>query len=85
MTEDCEFEQRRRLVQLVRQVAREEAWSVMEEHLTSAHTGEGGRSCGQCVHWHKPSCTSPGADYSCVTPTCVFAKDCPDFKPNEEI
>jgi hypothetical protein len=33
MTEDLELEQRKRLVRLIRDVAREEAWSAIEEHF----------------------------------------------------
>lgn len=37
------------------------------------------RTCGQCALWHKPGCTYPGSEYTCVAPTNKFAVDCRDF------
>ena len=41
------------------------------------------RTCGQCALWHKPGCTFPEAEYSCVTPTNRHAIDCRDFMERE--
>lgn len=37
------------------------------------------RTCGHCALWHKPSCSFPGGDPSCVTPLNRYAVDCRDF------
>jgi len=37
------------------------------------------RTCGKCLLWHKPGCTFPDAEYSCVAPTNRHAIDCRDF------
>jgi hypothetical protein len=37
------------------------------------------RTCGQCAIWHKPSCSFPDSEYTCVTPTNAYAADCKDF------
>ena len=45
------------------------------------------RTCGQCELWHKPGCTFPDAEYSCVAPMNRHAVDCRDFteKRAEEV
>lgn len=44
-----------------------------------------GRTCGRCVAWHKLSCSYPGAEPSCVSPTNQYAADCPNFILNKAI
>jgi hypothetical protein len=34
MSEDSELKQRKKLLQLIRQIAREEAYAVLDEHLS---------------------------------------------------
>ncbi len=41
------------------------------------------KTCGQCVLWHKPGCTFPNSEYTCVAPTNVYAIDCKDFTEKE--
>lgn len=36
-------------------------------------------TCGQCVMWHKPGCSFPGSEYTCVNPSNMHAADCRDF------
>lgn len=42
-------------------------------NITVEHT------CGQCLLWHKPGCTFPGCEYTCVSPTNRYANDCHDY------
>ena len=37
------------------------------------------RTCGQCVLWHKPGCSYPGSEYTCVAPANIYAADCRNF------
>jgi P4 family phage/plasmid primase-like protien len=41
------------------------------------------RVCGRCAVWHKPGCSYPDADSSCVAPTNKYAADCRDYIPKE--
>jgi putative DNA primase/helicase len=41
------------------------------------------RTCGQCLFWHKPGCTFPGSEYTCVNPENKYAIDCRDFMVKE--
>lgn len=47
-------------------------------------TSEEERTCGQCAVWHKPGCSYPGADPSCVSPLNRYAIDCKDYLPRED-
>jgi phage/plasmid-associated DNA primase len=44
---------------------------------------EGGRVCGQCACWHKPGCSYPDADPSCVALTNKYAVNCRGFISQE--
>jgi hypothetical protein len=37
------------------------------------------RTCGKCACWHKPGCSYPDADPSCVALTNKYAADCRGF------
>jgi P4 family phage/plasmid primase-like protien len=41
------------------------------------------RTCGKCLLWHKPGCTFPDSEYTCVAPTNKYAVDCRDFMEKE--
>jgi putative DNA primase/helicase len=41
------------------------------------------RTCGHCVLWHKPGCSYPDAESSCVAQTNKYAADCRNFIPQE--
>jgi putative DNA primase/helicase len=43
------------------------------------------RTCGKCVLWHKPGCTFPGSEYTCVALTNMYAVDCRDFMEKERL
>jgi len=47
--------------------------------VTSVTEPSSERVCGQCVSWHKPSCSYPDADPNCVVPTNKYAEDCRTF------
>jgi len=51
---------------------------VPSEERTAEHT------CGQCGCWHKPSCSYPDAEPSCVSPLNKHAVDCKDFQEKPE-
>ncbi|MGA2767976.1 MAG: hypothetical protein ABSF24_06635 [Candidatus Bathyarchaeia archaeon] len=62
--------------------------SVVDERLsnsvTTEHTpGEEERVCGKCASWHKPGCSYPEGEPSCVTPLNRYAADCKDFIAEE--
>jgi hypothetical protein len=40
LTSDSELEKRKRLIQLIRQLAREEAYTVLDEHLSDCEHKE---------------------------------------------
>jgi phage/plasmid-associated DNA primase len=42
------------------------------------------RTCGKCALWHKPGCSYPDTDPSCVNPVNRYAADCRDFIPRED-
>jgi len=41
--------------------------------------------CGHCVNWHKPGCSFPDSEYSCVSMLNPYAADCRDFIPREDL
>jgi hypothetical protein len=46
--------------------------SLIEQHV-----------CGHCALWHRSGCTFPDAEYTCVTPTNIYAIDCKEFIERE--
>jgi len=47
------------------------------------HEVEEERVCGHCAVWHKPGCSYPDGESSCVAPTNRYAADCRDYIPKE--
>jgi hypothetical protein len=46
---------------------------------------ERGKVCGRCALWHKPGCSYPEGEPSCVTPLNRYAIDCRDFLSKEAL
>jgi len=45
----------------------------------------GVKACGQCVNWHRPGCSYPGSEYTCINPLNRHADSCRDFIRREDL
>jgi hypothetical protein len=58
----------------------EDSEALSEAAVTVVTTSREERTCGSCGSWHRPSCSYPDGNPSCVVPTNKYAADCRNYQ-----